>query len=349
MGLLIGVALSSHLFSAPLVVCVFFVMLFEHWRQARRALVLGTVVTGIVLLVNYPYFLFVLNDESQLKPHAGTFSLSGTLGWLRKPAEVSGFSGFDYFFDGDWDLLLAELGAGYERMRFSQAPGVLTFVALLGLCLGIGKSHGEGACRLARLSLMSWLVYTLLYDYRGLERHPHYTFPYWWVVLVGIASLLVHARRVSPRLASSLLLALFAISIAQLAFIHGWQSYVAAHGGTRGIHYATPVALQYGALQSACARDEAAILIRNQTSLFNHALDYVATTEPAAQSRHGGPEPGLPQEHRRRNRGPQIAKRVRCGLRGFGGVAGGSARHARHTGRQRRRSSRRRRRSCLTE
>jgi hypothetical protein len=275
------VALSSHLFSAPLVVCVFFVMLFEHWRQPRRALQLGTVITAIVLLVNYPYFLFVLSDESQLKSHGGTFSLSGIYGWLTKPAQVAGFSGFSYFFDDEWKLLLEQLGAGYAWMNASQVPGVLTFAALFGLCLGIGKGHGEGASRLARLSLVTWLFYTLLYDYRGLASHPHYTFPYWWVVLVGIACLLVQARRVSPWLARSLLLAVSAVSIAQLAFIGGWQSYVDVHGGTRGVHYATPVALQYGALQRACARDEGAILIRNQTLLFNYALNYVAQTEPA--------------------------------------------------------------------
>lgn len=181
MGLLIGVALSSHLFSAPLVVCVFFVMLFEHWHQPRRALLLGTVITAIVLLVNYPYFLFVLNDESKLTSQPGSFSLSGIYGWLVKPAQVAGFAGFGYFFDGEWNLLLARLGAGYAWLSESQIPAVLTFAALLGLCLGVGKSHGEGASRLARLSLVTWLFYTWLYDYRGLASHPPLHVP----VLVG--------------------------------------------------------------------------------------------------------------------------------------------------------------------
>jgi hypothetical protein len=292
LGLVIGIALSSHLFSVPLIACTFFVLLFEHRRQPRRAALIGTITTATVLLINLPYLSFLLSDDtSRPALQSGTLSLAGSWSWFSVPAEVSGFAGFAYFFDTDWARLVGQLGRSFDWLSASQAPHVLSILALIGLCFGApaapagATSTPLAATRLVRLSLVTWATYTLFYDQRDLTHHPHYTFPYWWVIPVGLASLLVALRRVSLPLARLLLAAIALVAVAQLAFMGAWRSYVDAEGGTRGIHYATPVSLQYRALASACARPERVIRIENQTVLFAHALTYVASTEPACRDK----------------------------------------------------------------
>jgi hypothetical protein len=253
---------------------------------------LGTITSAAVLLVNLPYLTFLLRDGSNRPSlQAGTLSLSGSWSWFAVPAEVAGFAGFEYFFDADWAQLLAQLGSAIDWLRLSQAPHVLSVLALLGLCFGIraardpAQASNLGAHRLVRLALVTWATYTLFYDQRDLTHHPHYTFPYWWVIPVGLASLLVALRRISLPLSRALLAAIALVSVAQLSFIGAWRSYVAAEGGTRGIHYATPASLQYRALASACARPERMIRIENQTILFAHVLSYVAATEPSCRDK----------------------------------------------------------------
>jgi hypothetical protein len=279
MGLLIGVGLSSHLFSVPLVVCTFLVLAFEHRHQLRRGAMIGGITVALVLLVNLPYLSFLVHDGSRPTPQTGSLSLAESLSWFSMPAQVASFSGFEYFFDGAWGQLLAYVGADYEWMRFTQAPNALAGLALIGLGFGVPMRESQAATRLARLSLVTWTVYTLFYAYRGLLHHPHYIFPYWWVVMVGLASLLAELRRVSVPLARVLLAVISLVAVAQLSFSNAWLNYVDAEGGTRGVHYGTPVAHQYRALKTACARPEPVIRIENHTVILPHALTYVAQTE----------------------------------------------------------------------
>jgi hypothetical protein len=282
LGLLVGTALSTHLCSVPLVACIFLVLLVEHWREPKQAAAIGAIAAGVALLINYPYLNFLAHSDMQTELKAGAFTLGGSLSWFAMPAEVAGFTGFESYLGPDWPAFLASIGSDIDWMRFSQAPNALAALALIGLCFGVRADSTPAARRLVRLSLVSWAAYTLFYESRALTHHQHYVFPYWWVILIGLASLLVELQRTSARLALVLLGAIGLITVAQLAFLESWRGFVAEQGGTR---QSTAVTLQYRALGDACARERTDIQLANQTLLYDHALRYVAESEPRCRGK----------------------------------------------------------------
>jgi hypothetical protein len=284
LGLVLGVAVSSHLMVLPLVALVFAVLAWEL-RAEPGPLVrtLGLAAAGL-LAVNLPYLLHLAaHPPPPLPPSRGSLALLGV--HLLQPVRVATLWGIDYFFDGDWGRFLA--GSTFARTLSGAALPLLALLLLAGaagLALSLRASE-HGVRRVALLALLTWLGYGGFYALRGLEPQPHYQFPTGWVLPFALAALVQACRSWRPAAGVLAAGALGVLAFAQLAFIGGWMHFIREGGGTRGVHYATPLALQQQALASACSATSGPLLLQNETLLFAPSLQYAAWSLPACAGR----------------------------------------------------------------
>jgi hypothetical protein len=69
-------------------------------------------------------------------------------------------------------------------------------------------------------------------------------------------------------------------------FVWEWMRYIRERGGTRGIHYATPIGLQEDLARTICAHPDTAIQVRNHTVLRPFTIDYGISAEPTCRDKH---------------------------------------------------------------
>ena len=285
LGLAIGLALSSHLMVLPLVALTFALLSLEHLRRPREWLRTLLPVLGVAVLVNVPYLGFLRKHPPAPPPAPGGFSWALLGEQLLQPARVGTPWGLDYFFDHFWPDFLQWVGGTGRWLLEHTGWGVAALVAVsaVGLLLTLRAREPEQR-RLALLALAVWLGYAGFYTLRGLNREPHYQFPSWWVVAVGVAGALHALHRYRPRwgtVASALVLGAAAV---QFLVNVAWMGYVRERGGTQGVHYSTPLAAQQELIRRACQESPSPISLENATVIFPHALGYVARTTPACQN-----------------------------------------------------------------
>ena len=283
LGVVLGLALSSHLMVVPLVALTFTVLGLERLREPRVLLATLGPVLGVVLLVNLPYLLHLrAHPPPELPPVPQPFSWELWRENLWQPARVATVAGLDYFFDGAWDDFLRWSGPVGRLFRDTAwMPLALSAVSALGLVLLLLGGKAPEQRRLAALGLLTWLGYSLFYTHRVLERHPHYQFPTWWVVGVGVAGLLAWLRERAPAVGRLAVGGVFAAALVQFALVERWMGYIQARGGTQGVHYSVPLAAQQRVVREACTRAPGPVLtVWNHTALFAPALDYVVWTTP---------------------------------------------------------------------
>jgi hypothetical protein len=100
----------------------------------------------------------------------------------------------------------------------------------------------------------------------------------WWTIPTGLALLVVWLRARSPIASRALVGLIWIFALAQFSFLPMWMRYVRSHGGTRGIHYTTPLSEERAWMREACRMGNV-VQIENHTVLFAPALDYLAHTE----------------------------------------------------------------------
>jgi hypothetical protein len=287
LGAVLGLAISSHLMVVPLVALTFAVLGLERLREPRALLATLVPMLGMVLLVNLPYLLYLrAHPPPALPPVSQPFSWELWRENLWQPARVATAAGLDYFFDGAWEDFLGWSGPVGRLFRDTAwMPLALSAVSALGLGLTLGAKQSERR-RLAGLGLLAWLGYSLFYTYRVLERHPHYQFPTWWLVGVGVAGLLAWLGERAPAVGTLATGVVFLAALAQFALVERWMGYIQARGGTQGVHYSVPLGAQRRVLREACTRSEGqALTVWNLTALFPQSLDYVAWTTPECEGK----------------------------------------------------------------
>jgi hypothetical protein len=277
LGLVIGVALSSHLMVTMFVILCALVLLAEHVRAPRELGRLVGFAAPAVVLVNVPYLTFLLSRPLPAIAPSPWGAGPGFFTRLLEIPKVATFSGIEYFFDADWADFVSY--AGFDASKL--APVMVAVVLLLtvaGLVLTVVFEQG-GARRVAALGLTVLVGYPLFYAWKQLPLEPHYQFPTWWVIPVGIAGLVSWASR-TPRFAAAAGGAVGAVVVLQLAFILIWVAYIRERGGTRGMHYSTPVEATAAAVRQACAGPEPTVYFANQTIVLPVVFQFHAEVEP---------------------------------------------------------------------
>ena len=278
-GLLLGLALSSHLMVLPFVALAFAVMALDLWRTPAKLALTWSVALAGALVVNVPYLLH-LRATPPVPASSGSFALAAFFDFLVEPARVATMWRMDYHFDHVWPEFVAWAGALGDVFRAGAVPmALLAVLAALGLAVHIRSSEPHRR-RLALMGLVGWLGYAAFYAALGLYRHPHYQWPIWWIIPVGVAGAVPWLRARWPRVGLAAACVVGAISLAHVAFIGAWMGYVRDHGGTPGIHYSTPLGEQRRLVELACGSSERTVLIDNQTAMFPHSLAYLVSSEP---------------------------------------------------------------------
>jgi hypothetical protein len=275
LGIVIGLAISSHLMVLPLVFLVFMFLAFEAlWRHEWKSLLASV---AVVLTVNIPYLGYLSHHYQEASP-AQPLSWDLVQKYALEPARVATLTGLDYFFDDAWPNFLAEEHWAGSPWMSPNAKTAVAAVAALGLLWTAWRGRAARR-RVALLGLAAWVGYAFFFGQRRVGDPPHYQFATWWIIPLGLAagvsSLEKRWRWVSLGAAG----AVWTLSIAQMRFIFDWMAYVRRHGGTQGVHYGAPLAEQKSAIRAACSDDHDRILVFNDTHIFDRSLRYVASTE----------------------------------------------------------------------
>src|SRR5262245_34339272 len=251
LGLILGLGISSHLMILPFVAAVFVAVLVEQRREPKRLLAaLGILVAGI-LLVNIPYLSYLARTGIRLNPSAG-FSKEALGAYLLQPVRASTPWGIEYFFDQDWSEFWD--GLGDIRVFYSAAWLPLAFAAIVA-ALGIAASLRHPEARVRRVALLAALVWlgALVAASRSVEPHPHYQFASWWTIPFGVGAALSWASERRSPVLGAVAIGAGLLVVSNVLFNLEWMRFVREKGGTRGIHYSTPIGLQEQAIRTICA------------------------------------------------------------------------------------------------
>src|SRR5262249_19964247 len=215
-----------------------------------------------------------------LGTHLGTF-----VDALTAPFRQVAGLGIAYFFDQDWSRFAGASALGSALPVVG--PGVALVIGaatLLGLALGRSSSV-PALRRVARLGLWSWGAHAAFLGWLALPPEPHYQQPVLWVPIAGWALLVAALWPLRPTVAVAIALLAGAAGGWGLGLQRAWMEWIRGNGGTRGIHYGVPIALQRQVLHEACAVDAPAVALQTPLIIFPQSLASLARTEPACQGR----------------------------------------------------------------
>jgi hypothetical protein len=275
LGVVVGLAVSSHLMVLPLVFLVFAFLAFEALRRWEWAPI---VVTGAAALaVNAPYLWYMSHHYREASP-------SEPLSWelverfALEPARVATLNGIDYFFDATWPSFVEETqwkGSPWLTPEIRTAVAAVAALGLLGTCW---KERGARR-RVAVFGLAAWVGYAFFFGQRRVGDPPHYQFATWWIMPLGLAAAVSLLQQRWRWVGLGAAAAAWALSIVQMRFILDWTDYIRRHDGTQGVHYGVPLSEQETAIRAICSDPHDRILVSNETHLFDLSLRYVASTD----------------------------------------------------------------------
>jgi hypothetical protein len=293
LGVLLGLALTSHPMTMPVALATLAVLGWEFVR--RRAGGAGLMaLLGSLVLVNVPY-LWALHVTRRAAVPPGP-SLGARLlgiparlgGELLEPARVFTTSGVDYFFDAAWPDFRAWLGPASALLVLGFVLAItLALLAAAGLLLA-ARMGAVGARRVARVGLLAWAGLALLLSWLELVVQPHYQFAVCWLIPAGLGTLAMALLPRHPILARCLLACVWLVALTEATFNQAWMRWLRERGGTAGIHYSVPLAAQRALLKTACATDRQQVALVNRTYLFADSLLSLAQTEPACAGKRIG-------------------------------------------------------------
>jgi hypothetical protein len=214
----------------------------------------------------------------------GTFEPGSVWPHLRETVRIYTGNPLQNTFGPDWGPFLESVGK--LRPLVESPPWIwmaCTAVVVVGLVAAFWM--GGAARRLGLLATACWLGYGCFYAVRQVGMSPHYQFPIWWVVPVGVAGALVGARRLSPVLGRVACAAVFLAAGLQFVTLPLMMVFVKEHDGLRSTSYSTPIAREKELTRAVCALPEREITIENQTLLFRWPTDYLSRVEPSCRGK----------------------------------------------------------------
>ena len=286
LGLVLGLALSTHPMVAPFALAVLLAVGWELRHRGREALRTGAALVGGIVIVSIPYLLFVLRAPivARAPRHASSAAEVGAL--VLQAPRISTVWGLPYYFGEAWPRFRLGLDGG--RGAFEVTASLALVLALVAALAGVAAALASSDRRQRRVglaALTAWVVNVGLLALLGLERHPHYHFSSAWVPVFGLAASLAWLRRRRPRLAAAALALVALVALAQFAVLVRWMGFIRATGGTRSASYGTPIGLQIEAMRAVCATDQPVVVMRNETEMFAFPFSYLATTEAACRGK----------------------------------------------------------------
>ncbi len=293
-GTLFGLAIGSHLMVLPALIAMFAMTLWIRRRAFLATVRACTITAAPAILINVPYVIYLYKlPHPPPAPHVATASMHSfdisdaaatvTTTFLQ-PARILSLDGIAYFFDDAWADFRNWLGNWSFVLDDASFAFVIALMALAGIFVSAFRAPSARTRRLASLASVAWVGHALFLAVDGLAPHPHYQHPVWWTIPTGIALLILWLRARSPHAARAIIGISWVFAIAQFSFLPMWMGYVRSHGGTRGIHYTTPLSEERAWMRGACSAGSN-IQIENRTVLFAPALDYIASTEDACKGK----------------------------------------------------------------
>jgi len=286
-GVLVGLALNTHLMAIPLAVAVVAVLGTERSDWRGRLVRVGAMALAAAVLIA-PYKWALLREPAVAVPPT-TMGVAGRVGRalaaLVTPFGQSAGVGLEYFFDGEWSRFTAERAMGAVLAAVGPAvAAVVTVGALLGLLLGLRRGP-VGEQRVARLGLWTWGLHAAFLGLLALPPEPHYQQPVVWVPVAGWALLVGRAWPERRRAGAVLAAVAVGIGLWGVGVQRSWMGWIRSQGGTRGIHYGLPLGVQRHALAEACAAQTPGIALELQVLVFPESLRSLAHTEPGCRER----------------------------------------------------------------
>ena len=286
-GLLLGLALDTHLMAVPLAVAIALVLVTEAQGWRARLVCVGALGTAAAVVL-WPYLRALLAEPAVAAP-AAVLGLGARLGraftGLGAPFAQSAGLGLGYYFDAEWSGFAAQRAAGAALQAVGPVVAALVGVgAVLGLVIGL-RASSPGHRRVARLGLWTWVLHAAFLGLLALPPEPHYQQPVVWIPVAGWALLVATLWPRRPRAALGIVAIAVVIGLWGLGLQRSWMGWIRERGGTRGIHYGLPLGVQRQALAAACAAPTPGIALELQVTAFPDSLRSLARTEPACRGR----------------------------------------------------------------
>ena len=247
LGLVLGLAFSTHPMVAPFLLAVLLAVGWELRQGGRDALRAGAALVSGIVAVNVPYLLFVLRAPivGRAPRHASSAAEVGAL--VLQAPRISTVWDLPYYFGEAWPRFHLVLDGG--RGAFEVLASLALVLALVAAGAGIAAALTSSDARQRRVGLAALVA---------------------WVGNVVLLAVLV-------------LVAL--VAVAQFAVLVRWMAFIRATGGTRAASYGTPIGLQIEAMRVACTTGQPVVVMRNETEMFAFPFDYLATTEAACRGK----------------------------------------------------------------
>jgi hypothetical protein len=286
LGLVLGLALSTHPMVAPFALAVAAAVGWELRPRGREGLRAGAALVAGIVIVNVPYLLFLLRAPivGRTARHPSSLAEAGAL--VLQAPRISTVWGLSYYFGEAWPRFHVALDG--ERGVFEVLASLALVLAVLAAGAGIAAALASSDPRQRRVglaALVAWAGNVVLLAILGLDLHPHYHFSSAWVPVFGLAASLSWLRRRRPRLVPAALALVALVALAQFAVLVRWMEFIRATGGTRSASYGTPIGLQIEAMRAVCATGQPVVVMRNETEMFAFPFSYLATTEPACRGK----------------------------------------------------------------
>lgn len=295
LGLLLGLAASTHPSVAPFVFATAVVLCFE-WHAGRLSTSTLATLAGSFVLVCLPYASYLMRARILPRAPRVPLTLADLADLALMAPRIASTWRLEGFYDEDWLHFRAGLGRGVAALDALALISLLATLAgtIIGLRMALSSPDAHRR-RLARIAVLTWCGSVVMLFALGLDRHVHYHFAAVWVPAFAVACGLHELRRSRPRTGAIALACLALVALAQFAVIVRWQAYLRAHGGTRTPAYGTTLVAQEHAMRDVCRTPASAIVLENRTGMFGFPFHYLATTEEACRGKRVTVCGGLPQ------------------------------------------------------
>lgn len=281
-GVLLGLAISSHLMVVPFAACVIGVVGWEMRGDAYRLIRMTGSLILPALLVNVPYLWHLATNPQH--PAPARPDPQGFLANLAEtPTIVTSFR-IESFLDPLWAEFTHRLGRLEPLLNLRPILVVAVSVAAaFGLVIS-WSGHDPRERRIARLALTTWIVSAVGFALQGVNQVPHYQFATWWAVPMGLAAALRLAGSRPPVLRTAVVSSIGVI-VLQLLFVAAWAQFRGDASGTDGVHPPTSLGEQIEVARAICSVAESSVMVRNETTVFSESVGYLTVIETGCRTK----------------------------------------------------------------